>query len=129
MFPGLTPLWFWLAEHLPDKNQLRHMAARERLAQVSRQLMAQWQTSRQQAAAAEADGAWAEKDGGGQAPPAASASNSPSFAEVGGGISSSSFLASLLEGRRGAQQHDRLTDVQVGEGARAGLAQPRAFWA
>ncbi len=115
MFPGLTPLWYWLAERLPDKNQLRHMAARKRLADITRQLMAQWQHASRQ------------RDGGpgpaaaGTPPPAASASSSPSFAEVGGGISSSSFLASLLEGRRGAQQHDRLTDVQVGEGAGGSL--------
>ncbi|PNH09370.1 Cytochrome P450 3A2 [Tetrabaena socialis] len=103
MLPSLTPLWFWLAGRLPDPAQRRHMDARQRIAALSRQLMAQWQDGRAAAAAAAANGQ-----------PTAGAAGG-SFAEVGGGINSSSFLAALLEERRkgGGGGTEKLSDVQV----------------
>ncbi|KAG2426048.1 hypothetical protein HXX76_013238 [Chlamydomonas incerta] len=104
MFPAARPLVRWLATHLPDRAQREHMAARTQIAQVSRRLMERWQANKA-AAAAEGGGAGAggvsgEGDKGG-------------FKEVGGGISSSSFMAAMMEGRRGAPQEERLSDVEV----------------
>eukprot|EP00198_Chlamydomonas_reinhardtii_P005372 XP_001694708.1 cytochrome P450, CYP711 clan [Chlamydomonas reinhardtii] len=122
IWPGLTPLWRWMAKHLPDAAQTRHM----RVADVSRQLMAQWQAAKAKtAAAADTAGATAASGAGAEAGAGvgvgAGAQAKPggggavqAFVEVGGGISSSSFMASLLEGRRGAaKEEERLTDLQI----------------
>ncbi|KAG2426046.1 hypothetical protein HXX76_013236 [Chlamydomonas incerta] len=97
MFPSLEPLWLWAAHNLPDAKQTKAMRARSKVAEVSRLLMEQWQANKAAAAAGgEGDG---EGDKGG-------------FKEVGGGISSSSFMAAMMEGRRGAVE-DRLSDIEV----------------
>ncbi|KAG2434472.1 hypothetical protein HYH02_012301 [Chlamydomonas schloesseri] len=123
IWPGLTPLWRWMAEHLPDAAQTRHMRARQKVADVSRQLMAQWQAAKQQQQQQQqgggGGGGGAEGSGRAQSQAAGGGAEGAegsvaAFVEVGGGISSSSFLASLLEGRRGAAQEDeRLTDLQI----------------
>ena len=100
---------------------------RQKVADVSRQLMAQWQAAKAKtAAAADTAGATAASGAGAEAGAGvgvgAGAQAKPggggavqAFVEVGGGISSSSFMASLLEGRRGAaKEEERLTDLQVG---------------
>ncbi|KAG2426030.1 hypothetical protein HXX76_013221 [Chlamydomonas incerta] len=96
MFPALRPLWRWMAEHLPDAAQRENMTARSKVAEVSRLLMEQWQANKAAAAAGDGEG---DGDKGG-------------FKEVGGGISSSSFMAAMMEGRRGAVE-DRLSDIEV----------------
>ncbi|KAG2434459.1 hypothetical protein HYH02_012289 [Chlamydomonas schloesseri] len=103
MFPGLRPLWRWMAEHLPDAAQRENMRARSKVAEVSRLLMEQWQANK--AAAAVADGDKAGDKGSGD--------KAGGFKEVGGGISSSSFMAAMMEGRRGASQEERLSDIEV----------------
>ncbi|KAG2426043.1 hypothetical protein HXX76_013233 [Chlamydomonas incerta] len=115
IWPGLTPLWRWMAEHMPDAAQTRHMQARQKVADVSRQLMAQWQAAKAAAAAAAAADATGAGAGAAAAAKAADGgAGMQAFVEVGGGISSSSFMASLLEGRRGAaKEEERLSDLQI----------------
>ncbi|KXZ53583.1 hypothetical protein GPECTOR_6g500 [Gonium pectorale] len=119
MLPGLNPLWYWLAARLPDAGQRRHEAARARLHDISRRLIRQWQDSRAAAAGvAAAPGGAAGKGEAATAPAAGNGAGagggSPSFAEVGGGISGSSFMAAMLEGRQGARNgEERLTDRQA----------------
>ncbi|KAG2448518.1 hypothetical protein HYH02_006409 [Chlamydomonas schloesseri] len=48
LLPALQPLWLALAAALPDAAQRRHMAARQAVADVSRQLMQLWQQQQQQ---------------------------------------------------------------------------------
>ena len=73
------------------------------VAEVSRLLMEQWQANKAAAVAAAASGGAGGADGGDRA---------GGFKEVGGGISSSSFMAAMMEGRRGAVE-DRLSDIEV----------------
>ncbi|KAG2426049.1 hypothetical protein HXX76_013239 [Chlamydomonas incerta] len=122
MFPAARPLVRWLATHLPDRAQREHMAARTQIAQVSRRLMERWQAASKEKAAAAAIAVTADSTAGsGGAPPAAAPAGGAatgkgadgSIKEVGGGISSSSFMAAMMEGRRGAPQEERLSDVEV----------------
>ncbi|PNW78997.1 hypothetical protein CHLRE_09g397105v5 [Chlamydomonas reinhardtii] len=103
MFPALEPLWLWAAHHMPDAKQTKAMRARSKVAEVSRLLMEQWQANKAAAVAAAASGGAGGADGGDRA---------GGFKEVGGGISSSSFMAAMMEGRRGAVE-DRLSDIEV----------------
>ncbi|KAG2434476.1 hypothetical protein HYH02_012305 [Chlamydomonas schloesseri] len=103
MFPSLEPFWQWAAHNLPDAKQTKAMRARSKVAEVSRLLMEQWQANK--AAAAVADGDKAGDKGAGD--------KAGGFKEVGGGISSSSFMAAMMEGRRGAPQDERLSDIEV----------------
>ncbi|EFJ44068.1 hypothetical protein VOLCADRAFT_106583 [Volvox carteri f. nagariensis] len=102
VFPSMAPAIRLLADALPDANQRRSMGARSAMAVVSRQLIAQW-------ARARADGGGsggAGSGGGGEDDSARAVAVAPDcgrggdFREVDGGISGSSFLAAMLEGRR-----------------------------
>ncbi|PNG99764.1 Cytochrome P450 3A31, partial [Tetrabaena socialis] len=102
MFPSLTPVVRWLAERLPDPAQAANMRARSRVADISRQLMEQWRTSKARG------GGNGDGGGGGGGGGAAGA-----FREAGGGISASSFMSAMMEGRQGAWPEQRLSDVEV----------------
>ncbi|KAG2495759.1 hypothetical protein HYH03_006008 [Edaphochlamys debaryana] len=90
MFPALAPAIRLLAHHLPDAKQARAMRARSRVAAVSRQLMEAWRAERE----------GEEGEAGG-------------FTQVGGGIAGSSFMAAMMEGRRGGREENRLTELEV----------------
>ena len=107
MFPWARPLVRWLATHFPDRAQREHMAARTQIANISRLLMERWAASKKAAAAAAGTGGGAGNAAG------AGGDRAGGFKEVGGGISSSSFMAAMMEGRRGAPQEERLSDVEV----------------
>ncbi len=135
MFPSLLPLWQLLATFLPDTKQSQNMAVRSKVVEISRILMRQWQDSKAAAAAAATANGNGNGDGeagsggdgvarvslsgagDGKAPAGAAAAGgsgaAAAFRQVGGGISSSSFMAAMLEGRRGASREDRLSDLEV----------------
>ncbi|GLC35258.1 hypothetical protein PLESTB_000583900 [Pleodorina starrii] len=113
MFPSLAPAIRWLADLLPDANQRRCMGVNSDLAAVSRQLMTQGVSAKQQrdrAAAGEAvaNGFKADEATNGKAVNAIRA-----FRELGSEIAASSFMAGMLEDRKGAGAQDRLSDKEV----------------
>ncbi|PNH10042.1 Thromboxane-A synthase, partial [Tetrabaena socialis] len=110
VFPMFEPAIRWLAHHLPDAKQRRAMRARTKVAEVSRLLMQQWQANKAAAAAASAASGGAGAGAG--AADGTADGKSGGFAQVGGGIAASSFMAAMLEGRRGAKQGERLSDVE-----------------
>ncbi|GIM07956.1 hypothetical protein Vretimale_12043 [Volvox reticuliferus] len=104
MFPSLAPAIRLLATYLPDANQRRIMTAGAKDMAEAAEKMAKagpvgngWRT-------VTADGRHRGVGGG------TTMSSSP-FREVGGGVSGSSFLAAMLEGRKGAE--GPLTDLEV----------------
>lgn len=92
MFPTLHPLWSWLAAALPDAKQRRHMAARQKVADVSRQLMANYLEAKRNGNG-NGNGSITGSNG------AAGGGGGGGFGAVAGGcgISGSSFLASMLD--------------------------------
>ncbi len=104
MFPELKPAIRWLASRLPDAKQSAFMASRRRVAQESRRIMDTWQQQQQQ----QRGGA------GGSGAGAGGGAGSMTGSSAAGPVSSTSFMAAMLEGRRGASKEDRLTDTQVG---------------
>ncbi|KXZ54778.1 hypothetical protein GPECTOR_4g848 [Gonium pectorale] len=102
IFPSLRPIIRWLAAHLPDRAQADNMSARSAVASASRRLMEAWQESKAAAAA-----------GAGEAQGPAAGGAGSVFRSVGGGISGSSFMAAMMEGRRGAGREERLSDIEV----------------
>ncbi|GLC35259.1 hypothetical protein PLESTB_000583800 [Pleodorina starrii] len=127
-FPSLAPAIRWMAAHLPDKNQRRVMACRSTMAAISRQLMAQWAEAKHRghggAEAVPADAVKVQATchaTNGKVAAAVSRAGSDgalplgihAFREIGSGISASSFMAAMLEERKGAGAQDRLSDIEV----------------
>ncbi|KXZ46303.1 hypothetical protein GPECTOR_45g173 [Gonium pectorale] len=131
IFPSFKPAIRWLALHFPDPPQTRSMRARSDVAAASRQLMEAWLLESKAAAAEAVEAAVGHGAKGGPAavnvckaaavaghhggkaglsPPIAP---QPHFRAVGGGICSSSFMAAMMEGRRGAAREERMSDVEV----------------
>ncbi len=93
MLPTLQPLWTWLAAALPDAKQRRHMAARQKVADVSRQLMSNYLEAKKDGKDSGSNGNATGSQG------AAGGGGGGGFGAVAGGcgISGSSFLASMLD--------------------------------